>query len=262
MFRFESIYLDNANVSGRIIDIFRPDQISASTAVFFIHGGGWRAGSRTIYHPIMSLLCSKGIFCASADYRLDVNVLEQLGDLREAYSFFSTELLKDNISKIMVFGSSAGGHLALLLALARPGACGEKVLSNACHGNQPIAVTTVSAPVNFVPWPEMFPPIAEDMRRAAGVAYEADPSLYLRLSPICHIGIDSCPVLLLHAENEHMFPLSQSIDFQKKMKLFNCHCELKIYPDAEHGFFYNVTRKCQRDAFLDMELFLQRLMAF
>lgn len=33
--------------------MFEPEEITKDTAVFLVHGGGWRGGGRTKFHEIM-----------------------------------------------------------------------------------------------------------------------------------------------------------------------------------------------------------------
>ena len=50
---FRSFYLDSPLQPGRVFDLFLPETATRDTALFFVHGGGWCAGSRTAYHAIM-----------------------------------------------------------------------------------------------------------------------------------------------------------------------------------------------------------------
>ncbi|MGE4564127.1 MAG: alpha/beta hydrolase [Victivallaceae bacterium] len=257
MLRFESVYLDSPFVPGRALDLFRPDEVrAAAPALFFVHGGGWHAGSRVDCHKLMEYFRGRGHFCAAADYRLNVTATDQLADLRESIRYFADLLAAaGHNGRIVIYGGSAGAHLAALLALAAPGSCGERVAGAAV----PAAGLIVSAfPPYFAPWPNIFPPIAEAMRRAAGRAYPDDPELYRRLSPIHHVKASSCPVLNLHAANEHMFPLRHSLEFEAKMRDCGCSCRTVIAEDAEHGFFYDVTRECQQKALREVEAFLEK----
>lgn len=259
MYRFESIYFDWPPVEGRVLDLFPPAGAKErETALFFVHGGGWTAGSRADYHKLMLAFSREGYRCAGTDYRLNVPAVRQLGDIRQGYSTFAAELAKSGApARIAVFGGSAGAHLALLLALARPSALGEAIPAE--PGPAPVAAIAVSAPVYFTPWPEIFPPIEKSMRRAAGVPPEENPELYRLLAPISHLRADSCPVLFLSGANEHMFPLRHLEEFQTQMHTLNRPCRHHTYPDAEHGFFYDRTRTCQRLAFHDTLAFLESL---
>lgn len=66
-FAFKSVYYDSPIEPDRILDLFVPERITQKKCFFFVHGGGWRAGSRTIYHKIMEQLVERGFICASAD---------------------------------------------------------------------------------------------------------------------------------------------------------------------------------------------------
>lgn len=258
MLRFESMYLDSPLVPGRALDIFRPDgDDTAVPALFYVHGGGWHGGSRVSGHKLIEYFRNRGLHCAAADYRLNVTAVDQLADLRESIRLFADRLAAaGHDGRIVIYGGSAGAHLAALLALAAPGSCGEAVTGAAV----PAAGLIVSAfPPCFAPWPNIFPPIAEAMQRAAGRPYADDPDLYARLSPIRHVNASSCPVLNLHAANEHMFPLRHSLEFEAKMHDFGRSCRTVVFDDAEHGFFYDVTRECQQKALREVEDFLKAI---
>ena len=127
MDHFTSYFLDTPFVSGRVFDVFEPDSITEEISLFFVHGGGWQAGSRTIYHKLMEAFNNRGYLCAATDYRLKgVSVFDQLQDVREAYDHFVSWLKeRGRPLKIAVCGGSAGAHLASLLLCADPGECGD-----------------------------------------------------------------------------------------------------------------------------------------
>ena len=150
---FQSIYLDAPLQIGRIFDVFEPETVSKGIAVFLIHGGGWKAGSRGgRQHIIMQQFNDDGYICASTDYRLTgVTAFEQLQDVRESYDRFVSVLkAKKRPLRIAVFGTSAGAHLASLLLCAEPGECGEKAqLEN--EWVKPVQGILQSTPPQFTP---------------------------------------------------------------------------------------------------------------
>lgn len=263
-FKFTSIYLDNPINYGRVIDIFEPEEVTQDIALFFVHGGGWGAGTRTCYHTIMRGFNEQGFICASTDYRLgsdNVKILDQITDIRHAYDEFVCYLkTKKRPLKIFVSGCSAGAHLAELLAFARPGECGENLnykgrkLEN--EWVKPVGVSVQAAPVTFEPWEDIFPVIWTAMKWIAGVSYEQNPELYRRISPITYLRPDICPVFQLAAENEHMFPIQQAEDFVKQIQALGINARFKVYTNAEHGFFYDLTRRQQKEAFADILEFI------
>jgi dienelactone hydrolase len=56
-----------------------------------------------------------------------------------------------------------------------------------------------------------------------------------------------------------MFPLRYILEFKAKMEAQGCRCECKVYTNAEHGFFYDLTRRQQKEAFADILRFIDSL---
>ena len=224
-------FLDRPIQTGRVYDIFLPENIQHETAIFLIHGGGWTGGSRTNFHtPIMETLAEKGYIVASTDYRLTVSAMEQLKDCREAYMHFVNELRKLNRPvKIAVYGSSAGAHLASLLSVAKPGASGEDFSG---EWVDPECVMLQSCPMSFEPWDEIFPHIWTSMQHAARVPSDKDPEVYKKLSLDHHIPA-------------------------KKIASLKVPAIVKIYKNMEHGFLFNFDREHQREAFADLIKYIE-----
>lgn len=264
-YEFTSIYLDDPIVAGRVIDVFMPAQVTRDVAIFLVHGGGWRGGSRTGYHTIMRAFHAEGFICASTDYRLSgVTVFDQITDLRHAYDMFVSMLGRQGRApRILVHGSSAGAHLAALLAAAGPGDCGESLTYGDCSLTNewvaPVGACLQSTPATFEPWDDIFPHVWTAMQDIVGTPYQESPGLYRQVSPIEHVSGSTPALFLLEAENEHMFPLAFTIAFVERMKAAGRHAEYKVYTKAEHGFFYDLTRRQQKEAFEDILSFIERL---
>lgn len=257
-FRYSSYYLDVPLQEGRVFDLFEPASITLDTAVFFVHGGGWIGGSRTIFHKIMEAMNNRGYLCASTDYRLKgVSAFEQLQDIREAYDAFVTLLKqKKRPLKIAVYGSSAGSHLASLLVCADPGECGENCrLSN--KWVKPAYGILHATLHDFLPREWMMPQVWSGMQRAAGAPYELDPDRYEKLSLKNFIRKTNPPLFFIEAEYEHLFPSKYTLEFVKKHRKWKIMSHWKVYSGMEHGFFYELVRKAQLEAFEDICAFLE-----
>lgn len=261
---FQTFYVDRPIVSGRVWDYFLPPDGKVEAAVFFIHGGGWRSGTRAIFHPIIDVLLDHGIACGSADYRLmEVTIADQMTDVRVAYAQFLAQLRRDGHDvRPILFGSSAGAHLALMQAMAQPEACGESLPDDpalrALSHAPPAGVAVVSAPLTFEPWDEIVPAIWNDMRRIVGAPYEDDPRKYRIVSPINHINDRTPPILLMQAQYEDVFPRFLTDAFMARMRQHGRPVREITYANAEHGFFYDVTRRCQQSALHDLLGFIRQ----
>ena len=264
-YRYESVYFDDEPVPGRAVDFFLPGEVTRGTALFMVHGGGWRGGARGALHPLMRAFNREGYACAATDYRLaGVTILDQVTDVRHGYDRFVSYLkAKGRPVRIAVFGSSAGAHLAALLALARPGECAEAATFGECRlendWTPPAGAALVPVPVTFEPWEDIFPHIWTSMQGIVGRSYDDAPEAYRRVSPIEHVGASSPPFLFLEAEHEHMFPLELTLRFVRAMEACGRGAGHKVYTRAEHGFLYDLTRRQQKAAFGDMLDFLASL---
>ncbi len=264
-FLYESVYLDKPFIAGRSLDIFIPGAITRDISMVFIHGGGWRMGSRQQMHKIMEAFCDLGFICASFDYRLSgVDAFEQLTDLRHAYDFFVSFLKKHKRSlKIVTYGSSAGAHLNALMSLTDPGGCGEKLEYNGVTlKNQhvrPAGCILQAVPMLFEPWEDIFPGSWKCFQDISGVSYEDHPEIYKKLAPMEYLSAETPPLLFLNASDEHMFPTRYTLQAAEKLQLLGRECVTITYENAEHGFFYDITRRVQKQAFEDIIDFISNL---
>lgn len=159
---------------------------------------------------------------------------------------------------LVLYGSSAGGHLALLAGVAEPGACGEKLPEKA---PEIAGVIASCAPVTFMPWEDIFPGIWSSMQRAVGTPYEEAPELYRTYSPETHAKDEGAPLLFLLGECEHFFPNEITEAFAQRLSRAGRRAVTRRYRRAEHGFFYDIKRSSQKAALHDCLAFLESLEA-
>ena len=255
---FKSYYLDTPIIKGRAFDVFEPEKITKDIAVFIIHVGVWRGGSRQHYHEIMEELNNRGYIVASTDYRLYAkDAFEQISDIRKAYDKFIS-ILKGlgRPLKIAVHGESAGAHLASLVACANPGECGEEIeLEN--QWVKPCKASLQATPYNFLHWEGMMPTFWNTMQSIAGAPYEKDPERYERLSLNNYIREDNPQIFFIEAELEHLFPSELTLELAKRQREKGINSQWKVYKRVEHGFLYELKRKAQLEAFEDLCAFLE-----
>lgn len=256
-YKYESYYLDYPMVIGRVFDVFEPEEVTKDVALFIVHGGGWRGGSREKFHKIMNAFNERGYIVASTDYRLNAkDAFEQLSDIRAAYDKFVSILKEKNRPlKIAVYGESAGAHLASLMICAAPGECGEtNELVN--EWVKPCMGMFQSTPASFLHWEGMQPGFWSIMEGIAGAPYEEDPERYERLSLKNYINETNPPIFFLEAELEHLFPHDETLEFVKKHRDAGIKSYWKCYSRVEHGFFHDLNRKAQLEALDDLCLFM------
>jgi acetyl esterase/lipase len=104
-------------------DVYLPESAAPVPMVIAIHGGGWKAGSRSSYRHLGQLLTGHGYALFSIDYRL-VNKPENrypaaVDDVRAALRYVREHAAELNVdpARVVLMGDSAGGHLAALVGL-------------------------------------------------------------------------------------------------------------------------------------------------
>ena len=191
-------------------------------AVVFLHGGGWRLGSRHGAGPAYAgtspnpfeLVAQAGIAVASVDYRLSGEATFPAHCMtrrpRSAGCGHGPARSESIPDAIAAWGESAGGHLAELLGLT----AGDETLDGV------IGVTGQSSAVSaVVAWyaPSDIAAVATDAgtdpldpprgkpscwaRAAASV-----PDLAALASPISHVTAGAPPILLLHGRADRLIP--------------------------------------------------------
>ena len=114
-----------ANVDGKDLklDILRPKQPPRRPmpVLVFIHSGSWKGGTRMNHFDKMIPFAQNGYVAVTIDYRLNDEpryIPGQLEDCRAAIRYLreNAAMLHIDPERIGVWGFSAGGHLAALLA--------------------------------------------------------------------------------------------------------------------------------------------------
>lgn len=110
------------------LDIYFPKATSRGTILYF-HSGGWVVGHSLGVTPIIKAQVKRGWAVVSAGYRLakltadgqsDITIQQILEDADRALRFirYHASDLGLNVSRVIVAGGSAGGHIATMLATA------------------------------------------------------------------------------------------------------------------------------------------------
>ena len=115
------------------LDLFLPENVTDPSVMVYAHGGGWATGNKNniafgSMKRIALGLLESGVAVVSIDYRL-INGNNEEGiimkdciiDIKDACRFLVKEssTYKVNMRKVALFGDSAGGHIAMVVALTK-----------------------------------------------------------------------------------------------------------------------------------------------
>ena len=259
---YMSYYLDSPIVKDRVFDVFEADEGAPKReyAFFFVHGGGWRHGSRQGgTHILMDELARRGYTCASTDYRLNApDAFVQISDVRESFDTFVDMLLAEGREpKIIIWGESAGAHLASLVAYALPGELGEDISKLKHPEIRPCKAVLQATPYDFLHFEGIMPQFWATMQDIAGVPYDKDPERYERLSLKNYVRKDNPVTFFMEAEYEHLFDSKFTKLIAEEHRRVGINSQWKVYERVEHGFLHDLVRKMQLQALDDMCLFAE-----
>jgi acetyl esterase/lipase len=109
-----------------LLDLYLPkDAARPLPVVVFLHGGGWSGGTRTTGPDFRRFFAQDGFAMASIEYRLTPSVTfpSNVEDVKTAIRWLvaNAGTFGLNADRICLWGTSAGGHLAAVAALAPRG---------------------------------------------------------------------------------------------------------------------------------------------
>ncbi|RZU32075.1 alpha/beta hydrolase [Blastococcus saxobsidens] len=219
-------------------------------AVVFLHGGGWRLGSRhgagPMYRdaspPPFARIAQAGIAVASVDYRLSAEATfpAQLHDAKAAVRWLRARSAELGIDpdRIAAWGESAGGHVAELLGLTADDAALEGDVGPAGPTSGVRAVVAWYAPsdVAAVATDTGADPADPTTREAQllGASAVAVPELAAQASPIAHVSPGAPPFLLLHGRDDRFIPCAQSERLAAALEAAGADVELHLLDGADH----------------------------
>lgn len=210
--------------------------------VIWVHGGGWTDENLTRkYLPSRQLadLCKRGYVTASIDYRLTGHAPfpAQIEDCKSAVRYLRKHAGDYPIDpdRIAVWGESAGGHLAELMAYSTDEEFNDGTNDKVSSSVQ--GVVAWYAPCDLRTndeWPE-----DEEIyqRLFAGVKGVCEERLRAKASPICYADRHNPPTLLMHGDADRLVDYGNSRMMYTRLKDAGNDAELVTVTGQGHGFF-------------------------
>ena len=235
-----------------LLDLYVPSG-DPPPVVLFVHGGGWRLGTRSVFCPTwrnwdpnpFHRLVAAGLAVASVDYRLSGEAVfpAQLHDVTAAVHWLHTRAdeLGLDAGRIVTWGESAGGHLAALLGLtaARPdlsdlvGRTPVPALAGVVDWYGPSDLTTLQSQAR----PDAVTRSdAADSRESLllGAPLPKATELARRASPVAYVHPAAPPFHLAHGADDRFVPAEQSRELATLLRDAGVPATLDIVPGADH----------------------------
>jgi acetyl esterase/lipase len=223
-------------------DLYKPEK-QTGPLIVYVHGGAWRSGSKKEM-PLQSMVDS-GCPVASVDYRLSTvaRFPAQIHDIKGAIRFLRGSAAKLGIDakRIVISGSSAGGHLAALVGVTNgngelEGNLGEfRDQSSSVDG-----IVSFFGASDLTTILKQSTPHGLSVREPAlelllGAPPDKVPDLARLASPVFHVDKDDPPLLLFHGDQDPQMPINQSHELEGAYEKAGVRLQFKVLHGAGHG---------------------------
>lgn len=268
-----------AGTHAQTLDLYLPSGAGANGGVplvLFVHGGGWATGDKASSRPgandtlaaFTEMMLDAGYAVASVNYRLSAEAIwpAPLHDVHAATRFLRTDADRFGIDpdRFAIAGDSAGGQLALMLALTadRPALTGA--------GDDPVS-SEVDAVISYYGVTDVRTLVAE--RKAQGCNPQTPPgdptkeglllgvepstpagaALGAEASPVTYARADAPPILLFHGTSDCVVPFSQSEAMHEAVVRAHGSSEIRLGSGGHSApaFFHDQTMRADALTFLD-----------
>ncbi len=200
--------------------------------IIMLHGGGWVTGRRKQGRFLAAELAKRGWTVLSVSYRRAPRF-----PLPAAYedAVAAVKMARERAESLgaldfppIVIGSSAGGHLAAMLALRGPRddaeVCGAVCLY------PPIDVERVFRTAHA--WgPAMFLE-----RLVFRSRYAENPDLFHAMAPLRHVHAQAPPMLLIHGDADGLVPMDESGRLYSALRAVHAPVTRLVVPHMPHAF--------------------------
>jgi len=244
-----------SGVSNPRLAVFRP-RIANGASVLIMPGGGYvRIVLDHEGYVLARWLAAQGFTAYVLFYRLPgdgwgagPNVA--LSDAQRAMRLIRARAIRDALDpeRVAAIGFSAGGHLCADLATRHAAKTYDPVDAADRLGARPM----IAAPI--YPVISMSAPDAHMGSRKQLIGENASPALEAAHAPHRNVDRNTPPIFLLHAEDDDVVPVENSLLMRAALKAAGVPVETHLFTHGGHGF--GMTRAMGKPAAVWPELFL------
>lgn len=238
------------------MQVYVPKSSKATPLIVYVHGGGYAGGTRKEGTPwfeatnYIQKALDRGFAFASIDYRLgnEATFPAAVNDAHAALRWLAkfAEPLNLDVSQTILWGESAGGHLAALTANTFGNEFFEGTLGAEKSESMKVIglvdwygasdLNTIVRPMDgtdeSMPEIARFPPEYFNL----GASRWLDRELRTKASPTSYISASTPPTLLVHGDIDTMVPMQQSQVLAEQLASHGVDHEFVQIPGGEHGF--------------------------
>lgn len=221
------------------LDLYLPAAGKGPTPlVINIHGGGWNKGTKESQTGFSNFF-KKGYAVANIEYRLTgaATAPAAVEDTRCAliYLIKNAKQLNVNPDKIVIMGSSAGGHLALMGGLME----NDHLFDTNCKGVENIKVAAIIDKYGITDvWDWGYGVHKTSKSATSWLGDKAkDQNFAKSVSPLYQVKKSSPPTFIVHGDADPIVPYEQSVALKAKLDELGIKNEFMTVKGGDHGKF-------------------------
>ncbi|MEX0679704.1 MAG: alpha/beta hydrolase [Pirellulales bacterium] len=248
----EDVVYGNKDGLGMTMDVLTPAKGAKGIGVILVASGGFKSAKSNVLgdekkrrdgeHWIQGLL-SGGytLFVARHGSTPRYFVPEMIEDIRRSVRFVRASAARFHVDPdhLGITSGSSGGHLALMVALSGDDGMADSRDPVERSGSRVQAVVAWFPPTDLVNWgtPDGYRTV-DKLRPGLLPSFfgeVTDLEAQLRsISPICHVGPDDPPLLLIHGDRDLTVPLQQSRVLKDKYEAAGLGVEWIVHKGGGH----------------------------
>jgi para-nitrobenzyl esterase len=219
------------------LDLYRPASASSPRPlVIYIHGGGWQSGHTRHsgafenWPAVLAALAARGYVVSSIEYRLsgEAQFPAAIDDVRAALRWLRSKAGNFGIDpqRVLVWGGSAGGHLAALAAMQCEADCVQGLIAwYGIFDFSTLAGSVAGEPADSPPG-----------KFLGCNRQRCDSTRLAAASPISFVRAGAPPVLMIHGADDRVVPIQQSRAFLARLEEQGVKATLLALPGVDHSF--------------------------
>lgn len=220
------------------LDVYEQPGSQPAPVVVYWHGGAWWKGERPATYGSFRALLGMGFSVVSVDYRLTDVALAPAAveDVRCSLAWVKKNAAEYHFDagRIVAYGTSAGGHLALMAGFLPP--------KNSIDPPDCGDIPQVAAVMDYYGIPDVKAvitsgiPLAKSTVRWLGNG----PDLLARaarMSPASYLRSGLPAVFIAHGDADPTVPYQQSIDLKTSLETLHVPVTMVTVPGGVHGQF-------------------------
>src|SRR5439155_5195450 len=227
---YSNVRYGPASGSGNLMDVYVPGTGTGPfPALLFIHGGGWTKGDKSWFDGDAGKVAKLGMVGIAVNYRLAPAAVypAQLDDVRAALAYVRAHASRYKIdpTRVGALGSSAGGHLAALLATYGTG--------SKSSGSRIAVVAARSGIYDFMTMPTSALVDGTKVSTFLGCDVTACPDKWVDASPAAHVD-PTDPLMYMANGTAESVPSQQPQDMATELGAEAVPYQLQWVAGSQH----------------------------